>query len=125
MPKDSFVVGAPDSQFRPAVGRLGSGALLQVGRQLGDELVAMTDGGVDVRGDLRDQRVDPGEDAAQLRVRCVRQPDDGFAGGVGERLDVDDLGVQGLEGRSGIERVAGWLGGGVPAVVWLRHGGWR
>jgi hypothetical protein len=33
--------------------------------------------------------------------------------------------VQGLEGRGGIERVAGWLGGCVAAAVWLRHGDWR
>ena len=86
----------------------------------------MTGGGVDIHGDLRDQRVDPGEDTAKLQVRCVRQPDDGFAGGMGERLDVDDLGVQGLESCGGIER-----GGGetarctVAAVVWLRHGDLR
>ena len=121
-----FIVVVPASQFRSTNGRVGGPAPLHVRRQLGDELVAVTDGGVDVRGDLRDQRVDPGEDAAELRVRRVRQQDDGFTGGVGERLDVDDLGVQGFEGRGGIERVARWLGCCVPtAVVRLRHGDWR
>lgn len=123
MRRRSFVVGAPASQFRPARGRISSGAPLEVRRQLGDELVAVTDGGVEVHGDLGDQRVDPGEDAAELRVRCVRKPDDGFASGVGERLDVDDLGVQGLESCGGIERRGGETARGtVPAAVWLRHG---
>lgn len=124
MQKDSSVVGAPTREFGLASSQPGLGAPLQVRRQLGNQLVAVADRGVDVRGDLRDQRVDPREDAAELGVRCVRQLDDGFASGVGERLDVDDLGVQGLEGRGGIERVGGEAARcTVPAAVWLRHGG--
>jgi hypothetical protein len=122
MRKGSFVVVAPIRRLGPG-GQSGLGTALQVRRQLGDELVAVADGGVDVRGNLGDQRVDPGEDAAELGVGGVRQADDSLASGVGERLDLDDLGVQGLEGRGGIERAGGETPRcTIPAVVWLRHG---
>jgi hypothetical protein len=118
-----FIVGAPDRQFRSPSGWPRNRARLQLRRQLRDELVAVTDGGVDVRGDPRDQRVDPGEDAAEFRVGCVRQVDDGLAGGMGERLDVDDLGVQGLESLCGAERMTGGVVRCiVSSAVWLRHG---
>ena len=71
----------------------------------GDQVVAVGDGGADLGGELGDQRVDAGEVAALLGIggAGAGEEGNGFARGVGEGFEVDDLGVEAFESGGGVE----------------------
>ena len=69
-----------------------------------------------VVGDLADEGVDAGEGAVLGGIGGAGQAGDGLASGVREGFEVDDLGVEALEGGGGVEVVDVGLFGTVSAV---------